>query len=270
MIETRKVSESNEQRLLRACLIGQEIFADINDQTNDDYFFVREYKVIFNAYRKVFTEAEELSESNIKPIIAHDLIAIKKFDELLPVDVEESDVKNIIKILKEKVEIRELYKIKGFLTEQLESNETSHIIFGLLNEKLLKFGNEQADQMESVGDILQKEIPDPKHPPEVTSELLGVPTGLSKLDKITKGYEKKQITIIAARTSSGKSSLSYQSALATAIGGGRVLIYTLEDSKTSAVDRLLCAAGEISNYKVSYRKFPAERDKIKFIKHMKS
>ncbi len=266
MIETRKLSESNEQKLLKASLLGQEIFADINDQVNENYFFVREYKVIFNAYRQIFTEAAELSESNIKPIIAHDLIALKKFDELLYLDVESNEIRNIIKILKGKVEIRELYKIKGFLSEQLESNESSSIIFGKLNEKLLQFGNEQEDQIESIGDILKKEIPDPKNPPEIKNELLGVPTGLSKLDKITKGYEKKHINIIAARTSSGKTVIAYQSALATAIAGGRVLIYTLEDSKTSAADRLLSAAGEISNYKVMYRKFDAARDKLKFIK----
>ena len=266
MIETRKVYESNEQKLLKACLLGQEIFANINDNVDENFFFIREYKVIFNTFRDIFSDTNELIDSNIKPIIAHDFTAVKKLDELYNIEVEESEIRNIIKILKSKVEIRELYKIKSFLTEQLESNEQSDKIFSSLNDKLLQFGNEQGDQIESIGEILKQVIPDHKNPLEITNKLLGVPTGLETLDKITKGYEKKQISIIAARTSSGKTCLAYQSALATAIGGGRVLIYTLEDSKSSVADRLLSTAGEISNYKVVYRKFPSARDKTRFVK----
>ena len=57
MIETRKVSEANEQKLLRACLLGQDIFSEINDQIDEEFFFIREYKVIFQAYKEVFSNA---------------------------------------------------------------------------------------------------------------------------------------------------------------------------------------------------------------------
>jgi len=265
MIETRKVSEANEQKLLRACLLGQDIFSEINDQIDEEFFFIREYKVIFQAYKEVFSNASELIDSNIKPLIAHDITSLKKLDDLLTITVEENEIKNIIKILKSKVEIRQLFKIKKFLSDQLESNGQSSRIFDQLNDMIIQMGNEQGDQMELLGKILHKAIPDPKNPPRITSKLLGVPTGLDSLDKITKGYEKKQITIIAARTSSGKTCLVYQSALATAMGGGRVLIYTLEDSKTSVADRLLSTAGNISNYKIIYRNFKEDRDKVKFV-----
>lgn len=266
MIETRKVSEANEQKLLRACLIGQDVFAEINDQIDDGFFFIREYKVIFQVLKEVFSDTTELIDSNIKPLIAHDIAAIKKFDDLFTVEVEEDEISNIIKILKSKVEIRQLFDIKKFLSDRLESADTGSTVFAQLNDMMTKFGNEQGDQMESITNILHRVIPDPKNPPVITNKLLGVPTGLEALDKITKGYEKKHINIIAARTSSGKTILAYQSALATAMMGGRVLIYTLEDSKNSVIDRLLSTAGDLSNYKVTYRKFTEERDKVKFVR----
>lgn len=217
MIETRKISEANEQKLLRACLLGQDIFSEINDQIDEEFFFVREHKVIFQAYKEVFSGASELIDSNIKPLISHDIISLKKLDDLSTIDVVEDEISNIIKILKSKVEIRQLFKIKKFLSDQLESNEQSDTIFNQLNDMIIQMGNEQGDQMESLSKILHKAIPDPKNPPRITSKLLGVPTGLDSLDKITKGYEKKHINIIAARTSSGKA-LSLDSKLLTQNG----------------------------------------------------
>jgi replicative DNA helicase len=60
------------------------------------------------------------------------------------------------------------------------------------------------------------------------TDLLGLPTGLKTLDSISNGLIPYELTIIAAWTSVGKTSLMIQVAVANGRAGTRVLIFSLE------------------------------------------
>lgn len=74
----------------------------------------------------------------------------------------------------------------------------------------------------------------------------GVPSGLSKLDAITGGWQKTNLIIIAARPGQGKSSMILSNARNTALRHNMgVAIFSLEMSDKELVDRLACMEGEI-------------------------
>lgn len=75
----------------------------------------------------------------------------------------------------------------------------------------------------------------------------GVTTGLPAMDAITGGMESGCLTIIAAESSDGKSSLARQMLEAAAIEGHAVVDYTYEMMPVMEARRLLCSQGRIDS-----------------------
>ncbi|MBS1999844.1 MAG: replicative DNA helicase, partial [Cyanobacteria bacterium SZAS LIN-2] len=76
--------------------------------------------------------------------------------------------------------------------------------------------------------------------------LSGVPSGFYDLDAMTSGFQPNDLVIIAARPSMGKTAFVLNLAQAAAVDGNvPVAIFSLEMSKESLVQRMLCAEAKI-------------------------
>jgi replicative DNA helicase len=83
-------------------------------------------------------------------------------------------------------------------------------------------------------------------------ELRGVGTGLRTLDRMTSGFQKENLVILAARPSVGKSSLAMniaQHAATTKKNG--IAVFSLEMSREMIVDRLISSQAGIDNWRIS-------------------
>lgn len=69
----------------------------------------------------------------------------------------------------------------------------------------------------------------------------GVPTGLQLLDKLTAGWQRSDLIIIAARPSVGKTAFALHLALTAGRAGKHVVVYSLEMQGERLGDRCLCA-----------------------------
>jgi replicative DNA helicase len=79
-----------------------------------------------------------------------------------------------------------------------------------------------------------------------TSELTGIPSGYRDLDRMTSGFQKSDLLIIAARPSVGKTAFALNVAQNVAARAGEtVAIFSLEMSASQLVQRMLCAEGNI-------------------------
>ena len=79
-----------------------------------------------------------------------------------------------------------------------------------------------------------------------SSAVTGVPTGFPDLDDLTAGFQPGDLIIIAARPSMGKTALTLNVAQHAAISGRLpVAVFSLEMSKESLVQRILCAEGRV-------------------------
>ncbi|MFH0857666.1 MAG: replicative DNA helicase [Candidatus Magasanikbacteria bacterium] len=82
-------------------------------------------------------------------------------------------------------------------------------------------------------------------------KLRGIPTGFPELDKLLAGFQKSDLVILAARPSVGKTSLALDFARHAAVHAKvPVGIFSLEMSKEQLVDRMLCAEGQVSLWKM--------------------
>jgi replicative DNA helicase len=82
-------------------------------------------------------------------------------------------------------------------------------------------------------------------------DLLGVPTGFRDLDKLTGGLQKSDLIILAARPSTGKTSLALGFAYNAAVRfGQKVGIYSLEMSAEQLVQRLLAMETGVDSHRL--------------------
>jgi replicative DNA helicase len=79
------------------------------------------------------------------------------------------------------------------------------------------------------------------------SVLTGLTTGFADLDKLTSGFQRQDLIILAARPSMGKTSFALMLAENAAIHvpGAVVGVFSLEMSKEALVMRMLCSQGNI-------------------------
>jgi replicative DNA helicase len=81
--------------------------------------------------------------------------------------------------------------------------------------------------------------------------LSGVPSGFTKLDRITSGWQRSDLVIIAARPSMGKTAFVLSMARNMAAEHQRgVAIFSLEMSSLQLVNRLICAETELSSERI--------------------
>ena len=81
--------------------------------------------------------------------------------------------------------------------------------------------------------------------------ITGVPTGFPDLDKMTTGFQKGDLCIVAARPSMGKTSWVLNVAQNAAIEHEvPVALFSLEMSKEQLVQRLLCAEGRVDSQRL--------------------
>lgn len=104
----------------------------------------------------------------------------------------------------------------------------------------------QPGHAEHVSAILKRRIPEIESVATKKTELIGIPSGLLNLDRITGGWQNTDLIIIAARPSQGKTALSLFAAIQAASFKFPVAYFSLEMSKPQLIDRILSALTTLS------------------------
>lgn len=81
-------------------------------------------------------------------------------------------------------------------------------------------------------------------------EIIGITSGLQDFDKLTGGFQRKDLVIVAARPSMGKSMFMCNLVLNAALSGFRTAIFSLEMDKVTLFKRMVTAYSGIENDKI--------------------
>jgi replicative DNA helicase len=81
-------------------------------------------------------------------------------------------------------------------------------------------------------------------------KVTGVPSGFADLDELTSGFQVSELIVVAARPSMGKTAFCLNIATQAAVDGHGVAVFSLEMSKDSLVQRMLCAEARVDSQSV--------------------
>ncbi|MCP4590153.1 MAG: replicative DNA helicase [bacterium] len=154
------------------------------------------------------------------------------------------------RIVRDKGLLRDLIRCSGEISASAYAeDEQASVLLDQAEQRLFEVTQRRVSGRASALRDLLKEIYAKIRPGE-GSYLTGLPTGYTKLDDLTSGFQPGDYIIIAGRPSMGKTALGLNIAENMAIDDQRpVAFFSLEMSRQQLAQRVLCGRGRIDAHK---------------------
>lgn len=247
-----------EQAVLGAILLERDALAKVTDALRAEIFYKPAHQEIFNAAVELFHNGE--------PVDLHTLTqALRRLGTLQqvggPVYLAEltqhvasaANVEFHARILVQKFIQRELIQVCSEL--QLDAYDDTKDVFETLNEaeqKLYGLSGDnlrrEAESMKSLGEKVEERL---QELAKRKGGLTGISSGYSQLDRLTSGWQKSDLVILAARPGMGKTAFALNLARNAAMDANTpVLLFSLEMGATQLAQRLVAAEAEIDSQRM--------------------
>jgi replicative DNA helicase len=165
-----------------------------------------------------------------------------------------TNVEYYARIVKEKATLRNLiYAANKILSNAYEADQESDLILDEAESAIFSVADDRLKAgFVPMRDLVKESFPKIELLFEQKRLITGVPTGFVDLDTMTRGFQKGDLVIIAARPSMGKTSLVLNIAQYVALqpDQGAVGVFSLEMSKESLFLRLLTSEAQIDSHRL--------------------
>jgi len=247
-----------EQSILGSLLIDKDAIIKIADIVKPEDFYKDIHKIIFEAMLELYEKKEPIDVLSLTNRLEEkkqlETIGGRSYLASLTNAVPTaSNIVSYAQIVQKKSILRKLITASSEITE-LGYQETNDLgkLLDQAEQKL--FGVSQGYLKQAfvpIKDVLTETFDRIDELHKHSGKLRGVSTGFADLDNKLAGLQKSDLIILASRPSMGKSSLALDIARDVAVNSNiPVGIFSLEMSRESIVDRLLCAEADINLWKM--------------------
>jgi len=247
-----------EEAVLGALMLEKHAVTRVMDMLQPDSFYHDHHKKIFSAILDLSSNHEPVDMLTVTE-------ALRKRKELEEIGgayyitqltgkvASTANLEYHSRIITQKYIQRELIRIAAEI-QQRSYDESSDV------DELLNFSEDQIFQIaegnikketEKINVVIEQAIQQIEVASQRDDSLSGVPTGFTKLDRITSGWQRSDLVIIAARPSMGKTAFTLSMARNMAVDHGRaVAVFSLEMSSVQLVNRLIIGETELAPDKI--------------------
>ncbi len=246
-----------EEVVLGALMIDKKGVDEVIDLLNPDVFYKQSHQHIFEAIHILFENSQPVDlltvSAQLKKMAKLDLVGGEFYLIQLTQKVSSSaHIEFHARIILQKFIQRSLIKISNEIIEDSYSETTD--VFDLLDNAEAKLyeitqGNIKRSSETAQNLVIQAK----KRIEEIANKegLSGVPSGFSKLDKLTSGWQPSDLIIIAARPGMGKTALTLSMARNIAVDHNMpVAFFSLEMSSVQLITRLISSETGLSSEKL--------------------
>ncbi len=244
-----------EESILSAILLDNSTLLDVLEILSPENFYRTAHQKIFAAISELFAKAEPVDLVTLTNILRdknqlEELGGAAYLARLVDTVPSAINVEHYARIVRDKASLRKLiakaseitqrcYEDAGELDQVLDFAEGA--VFEISEDK------HQA-AFHPISKIIESNIDALEERQGQRALVTGVPTGYAKLDHMTSGFQGSDMVILAARPSMGKTALALNIARNAAIDGNvPVAIFSLEMSKESLSERMLCAEARVDS-----------------------
>lgn len=251
--QTQPQNIEAEKAVLGAIFLSNDALVESMEYVTSDDFFKRAHQIIFDKMVDlndrdkpidVLTIREELQKSNQ----VDDIGGVSYIVELAETVPTAANVVYYAKIVQEKSVLRKLIKTATTIVTRSYVGEEE--VSDLLDEAERSIMNvsesNSKEGFKNIRDVLSDNLKELNRLATDDSEVTGLSTGFTELDKMTTGLHEDELIILAARPAVGKTAFALN--IAQNVGTKNdtaVAIFSLEMGAQSLVSRMLCAEGSI-------------------------
>jgi len=247
-----------EQAVLGALMLEKEALSEVIDLLHPDVFYLDKHRWIFEAVQQLFEKSEPIDLLTV----TQELKSMGKLEEIggayyvaeLTNRVSSSaNIEFHARILLEKYILRELIHLAGDMSTEAFDDTTD--VFELLDRCETRLFGISDRNIRRNGDgilnLVQKAIKQIEAVAKQGEGMSGVPSGFTSLDRLTSGWQRGSLNIIAARPGMGKTAFVLGLARNAAVDYHQgVAFFSLEMSGIELINRLLASETEIEGEKL--------------------
>ncbi len=247
-----------EESVLGAILLESEAISEVIDILVSDSFYKSEHQKIFQAILSLFAEDKAIDLLTVQN-------QLKKQGQLEeiggPVYITQltsriasaAHIEFHARIVQQKFIQRELIRVSTEIQNRaFDDGEDVSDLLDFSEGELFKVaqGNIKKEAA-PVNILLKAAINQIQEAAKSENNLCGVPSGYTKLDRLTCGWQKSDLIIIAARPSMGKTAFVLSMTRNIAIDHGKsIAIFSLEMASLQLINRLMVSEAEIPSDKI--------------------
>lgn len=247
-----------EEAVLGAMLLEREALSTVIDILSPEAFYKEQNGKVFAAMVDLFNRSEPVDILTVTQELKRkgelELVGGAYYVSALTNRIASSaNIEFHARIVAQKYLQRELIRLS---TETIRvAYEDSTDVFELLDETTKNIfeilDSNVRKQHDKMSTLIAKAIGEIEVASNTKEGLLGVPSGFTSLDRITGGWQKSDLLILAARPGMGKTAFVVTMAKNAAVEFNKpVAIFSLEMSSLQLVKRLISSETEIAQDKI--------------------
>ncbi len=247
-----------EQAVLGALMLERNAVNEAIDILQPESFYVEPHKRIFDAILSLFRDDQPIDILTVTEALKKrgelDLVGGPFYISQLTNKVASSaNVQYHARIISQKHILRELIRVGSEMMR--DSYDDTADVFELLDKTeqdlyAITSGNLKRNY-EPMSELIQGAIDQIEKAKSQTGGVSGIPSGFTALDKLTAGWQRSDMIIVAARPAMGKTAFVLSMARNIAIEHKHaVAVFSLEMSSTQLVTRLISSESGINAEKL--------------------
>lgn len=247
-----------EEAVLGSMMLNQNALNIIIDQLTPPMFYKESHARIFSAIQRLFSSSSPIDiltvTNELKKTGDLDIVGGPFYIASLTNRVSSAaNIEFHTRILAEKFIQRELIRVSNNILTDAYKDSTDAI------ELLDKAAQEMFDIAESnfkkkvqdMPSLVREAVKNIENAKDHEDQLSGVPSGFVELDRITSGWQRSDLVIIAARPGMGKTAFVLSMARNMAVIYHKpIAIFSLEMSSIQLITRLISSESRIPNDKL--------------------
>ncbi|MCX7548894.1 replicative DNA helicase [Xanthomarina sp. F1114] len=246
-----------EEVVLGAMMIDKKGVDEVIDILSPEAFYKEAHQHIFDAIFQLFENSEPVDlltvSSQLKKNLKLDMVGGDFYLISLTQKVSSSaHIEFHARIILQKFIQRSLIKISSEIIE--DSYDETQDVFDLLDRAESKLYEVTQGNIKKSSETAQELVIQAKKKIEEISNkegLSGIPSGFTKLDKLTSGWQESDLIIVAARPGMGKTALTLSMARNIAVTQNiPVAFFSLEMASVQLIMRLISSETGLSSEKL--------------------
>ena len=247
-----------EEAVLGALMLEKDAFSVVSELLKPECFYERGHQLIFMAVRDLYVKQEPVDMITVTEQLKRmgkleDAGGVSYIAQLTDKVVSTAHLEFHARIIAQKFLARELIRFTSTIEdkaydETIDVDDLMQEAEGSLFEISQRNVKKDATQ---INPIIREAIEMINQAANMKDGMSGLPTGFHELDKITSGWQKSDLVIIAARPAMGKTAFVLSMAKNMAINYNiPVALFSLEMSNVQLVNRLIVNVTEIPGDKI--------------------
>ncbi|HLR53000.1 MAG TPA: replicative DNA helicase [Candidatus Avamphibacillus sp.] len=247
-----------EQAIIGAIFLEPEAFSTASEVLMPEDFYRAGHQRIFEAMMQLADRGEAIDVVTVTSALQdskhlEEAGGVSYLTEVAGSVPTAANIEYYTKIVEEKAVLRRLIRTATDIVTDTFTREDE--VDDVLNEAekgiLEVSGRKNSGAFKAIKDVLIDVYDNIEQLHQNKEDVTGIPTGFKDLDRITSGFQRNDLIIIAARPSVGKTAFALNIAQNVAVNTEEnVAIFSLEMGADQLVQRMLCAEGNIDSQRL--------------------